>query len=233
MPTVYYKVHGGRVSFAEYWRLAPDPFSFVIAAGMKLFGGISFDFSIPRIDALDIVEWDNISRKAQKQLAEPMQLFEDAGFQFAFVHELPVLEKHRYGASAVFLAPDRLTIGMANYFEDKMNKQRAISCVTKFDDGYGFTTTEKKTFVPLPESVGFRHPGMPADELYEKHQGYLEDWERDGKQPLRLSLNTLPAVVMAGEQRFVDFHIDRRVFIPMTKAEIRRIRAANEDVDED
>ncbi len=233
MPTVYYKVHGGRVTFAEYWRLAPDPFSFVIAAGMKLFGGISFDFSIPRIDSLDIVEWDDVSRKAQKQLAETMEEFEGAGFQFAFVHEIPVLEKHRYGVSAVFLSKDRFTFGMANYFEDKVTTQRAASCVTRFDDSYGFTTTEKKTFVPLPESVGFRHPGMPADELYEKHQGYLEKWEHDGKRPVRLTLNTLPDVVMVGEQRFVDYHVDRGVFVPMTKAEIRRIRAANEECDED
>jgi hypothetical protein len=233
MPTVFYKVHGGRVTFAEYWRLAPDPFSFLIAAGMKLFGGISFDFSIPRIDSLQIVEWDDVSRKAQKQLAETMELFEGAGFEFAFVHEVPVLERHRYGVSAVFLSADRLTFGMANYFEDKVTKQRAASCVTKFDEGYGYTTTEKKTFVPLPESFGVRHPGMPADELYERHQGYLEGWEREGKQPLRLSLTTLPEVVMLGEQRFVDFHIDRGIFIPMTKAEIRRIRAANAEEDED
>ena len=232
MATVYYKVHGGRLSFAEYWRMAPDPFTFCIVAVAKLFGGMSFDFSIPRVDQLHTVEWDDIPRDTRKAMREPIQLLEGAGLSLAFFHEMPVLERHRLGVGAALLAPDGRTFATVNYARDKVQSKLDVSCVTPFDDDtFGITTTAKKQMKPQPEHVVARYPGMPADDLYDKHLGHLEEWQAE-RRAVRVTPQTLPGVILKGEQGHIDFHADRGVYVPMTKAEIRRIREAQEADDE-
>src|SRR5205085_12011004 len=81
----WYKVHGGRLSFREYWKMAPDPFTFLIAAGAKLFGGLPMNFSIPYLDRLDVVELDDLPGGPRRTLKRGVAEFEDAGFDFQFV----------------------------------------------------------------------------------------------------------------------------------------------------
>lgn len=225
MPTKYYKVHGGKLSFGEYWRMSPDPFTFLIAAGMKLVGGLSFNASVPRHGELHLVEYDALPKAARKQTREAVGAFEAAGMALAFCHELDVLEANRYGVGLIFLAKDGSCFATVNYAEEGETKKVELNVVTPFkDDTYGVTTTAKKQMKPNPEFLTDRHPDMAAEELYETHQENLNRWEDDGKKPRKLTRETLPEFVLDGEQRFIDFHIDRGVFVPMSKAEVRRLR---------
>lgn len=234
MPTKYYKVHGGRLSFAEYWRMSPDPISFTIAAGMKLFGGLPFNFSIPRIDELHEVEWDDLPPPARRALKEPAEQFESAGLELVLCHRLPLLESHRIGIGAVFLAADGLSFATANFGKEHDVVKVELACVTRFDDdSFGVTTTAKKQLKPRPDYVIDRHPGATGDELHEKHVANIERWESKGKQPQRLTPKTLPDVLLEGEQGTVDFHAERGVFIPMSKAEVRQIREQDEGTEDE
>lgn len=232
MATVYYKVHGGRLSFAEYWRMAPNPFVFCIVAVAKVFGGMPFNFSIPRVDELHLLEWNELRGEARKAMKPAIRLLEEAGMRTIFYHELPLLERDRMGCGASLLAPDGLTFATVNFVKDKVMSQMEVSCVTRFDDEseFGITTTAKKQLKPQPEHITFRYPGTPADELYEKHLEHLEDWKAS-KDVVKVTPDRLPKVVLRGEQGHIDFHIERGVYVPMTKAEIRAIRDTQEDDD--
>lgn len=233
MPTKYYKVHGGRLSFAEYWRMSPDPFTFLLCAGMKLFGGMPFNFSIPRIGELHYLDEADLLRAAAKKMRGPIKRLQDAGFTLKFHFESPVLEDHRLGVAAVLLADDRQTYALVMYARDRGNEQTHVSCVSRFaDGGRCVATTQKKAMKPDPESRVARYPGAAADDLYDRHRDDLRAWEDEGHRVERLDDAALAAVVLEAEQRHVDFHAARGVYVPMTRAEINRIRAANGD-DED
>ena len=236
MPTKYYRVHGGKVSFAEYWRMSPNTLTFGIAAIAKLFGGLPMNFSIPRPSELHVVDWDDVPKAARKAMRTPIEELESAGLMFQFCHQLPVLERTRLGIGVVLLSPDGKTFATVNHAADANAnlKETQVSCVSRFvDEGFGCTTSAKKQFKPIPEDITFRHLDMPADELYERHLDYLAGWEDDGRKVRRFNSETVHDVMLEGEQRHVDFHVERGVYVPMTKAEIRRIREEQEGADED
>ena len=163
----YYKVHGGRLSFAEYWRMSPDPLSFLVAAGLKLVGGMNFTFSIPRIDDLVELDWADLPGVARRALADPRDRFEAAGLRFAFAHELPLLEPHRVAAGAVFLAPDGRAFAAANFAKEEAAHKVVVAAVSRFGDGrFGITTGAEKKLEPRPNRIVRRYVGLPADALY-------------------------------------------------------------------
>jgi hypothetical protein len=234
MGTKYYKVHGGRLSFAEYWRMAPDPFTFVLCAGMKLFGGMAFDFSIPRVEELHYLDEAEVPKAAMKRIRGSIKRLTEAGFAPKFYHEMPVLEDHRLGLAACLLADDRRTFGMVMYARERDEEQTHVTCASRFADGtFGSTTTQKKMMKPDPQNKVARYPGAAADEIYDRHLEHLEEWEGGGLQVRKLDDAALAAAVLEGEQQHIDFHAERGVYVPMSKAEVRRIREANTDDDED
>ena len=233
MATKYYKVHGGRVTFAEYWRMAGNPIEFAIAAIAKLFGGLPMNFSIPLADELHTSEFEELPRKAQRALDDPVARLEDEGFSLAFCHELPLLETHRTGAAVVLLGPDPRVWAMAAFAHDKAMTQLSVSCITKYDDDVlRGVTTEKKQLQPHPNHVAVRMPGATADAVYRTHLAHMPDWECDAN-PVRMTPDSLAAEILALERQTVEYHAERGVFIPMTPDEVRRIRDENSDDDED
>jgi hypothetical protein len=238
MPTKYYKVHGGKLSFAEYWRMCPDPITFTIAAIAKVFfGGLPLGASIPRHEELHLVDYATLPKGIRKAIAEAVAGYKDAGLERVFCYELDVLESHRYGVGTVFLAPDGRSFAVVNFAREGEKETVELNVVSPFKgDGFGVTSTGKKQFKPQPDSVYDRHPGMAADELYETHQENLEKWERKGYEFRKVTKESLPGYILEGEQGFIDFHAERGVFVPMSKAEVRELkeeRAEAERLNED
>ena len=235
MPTTYYRVHGGRVTLAEYWRLAGNPLEFALAAAFKLFGGLPLDSSIPRIEAVPFVEWDALPKDARTKLQGPIDLLEDAGYEYAFSYRAPLLEANRLGVASALLRADGRAFALVVFAREPNLSKVATSCISRFPDGsFGVTTGQKKQLQPNPKNPCHRHPGASADQLAELHAGHLAAWADDGLTPQRLDRDTsLPAAVVQGEQELVDFHADRGVFVPLTRAEIRAKRAQQPNDDDD
>jgi hypothetical protein len=226
----WYKVHGGRLSFREYWLMCPDPFTFCIAAGMKLFGGLPMNFSIPHMDRLEIVELDDLPGGPRRTLKRGIAEFEDAGFEFQFLHELPILERDRFGAAAILLKPDGRSFATVNFAETKDMSQMAYNCVCSFGEGrFGTATTQKEQMKPDPKHITVRFIGASPEELADQHKGLMQDWEDDGETIVRVSREKLPDVVLSGERGHVDYHIERGVYVPMTKAQVRKLRGDDDD----
>jgi hypothetical protein len=229
MPTKYYQVDASRLTLAEYWRMSPNALTFLFAAAMRAIGAMSFDFSIPRPDELRVVDLDDLPDSALKCLRPALNDFRTAGLELALCHEADVLEDHRYGAGLAFLARDGRSFGAVNYGEENDIRRVEISLVSPFDDDtFGVTTTAKKQFKPHPAYLNVRFPEMTAGELCAAHDRNLDRWESDGKRPRRITRESLPGLILEAEQRFVDFHVERGVFVPMSKAEVRLLRGERE-----
>lgn len=226
----WYKVHGGRLSVREYWKMAPDPVTFLVAAGAKVFGGLPMNVSVPYPDRLDLVELDDLPGGPRRTLGRGIAAFEAAGFGFRFVHELPALERDQFAAAAILLAPDRRSFATVNFAAAKDVSQTAYNCVAWFGEGrFGTATTQQERMKPDPRHLTVRFVGASPAELTDRHAELMREWEEDGEMIRTIHPDTLPDVVLFGERGHVEYHAERGVFVPMTEAEVRRLRGDDAD----
>lgn len=220
--TAFYRVDGAKLTYAEYWRMSPDPFSFLVAAGMKLVGfPIRFNFAIPRPDRLFVVEFDELPAAARHGLKPAVGAAEKAGLRLVFCHRLAVPEPTRLGTAALFLDDDNETSLMAMYGQQGEQREVHATCASRFADGsLCTTTTMKKTMVPAPDQDIERYPGADTAALYARHRDHLGRLAGRGLLPVALDPGRHEEFVLACELRYVDFHIGRGVFVPMTDAEV-------------
>ncbi|MDB5308518.1 MAG: hypothetical protein JWO38_2720 [Gemmataceae bacterium] len=223
--TTFYRVDGARLTFAEYWRMSPNPLVFLIAAWMKLIGRpIRFSFSVPRPDRLFLVEFDELPAAARAGMGPLVDAAEAIGLRLVFCHRLVVPEPHRLGAAAILLDKTGETILLVIFSRQGNRVERHLACTTLFTDGSrAVTTTIRKTFEPLPGSHVARYPGADPASLLARHREHLAALTSEGLIPTRLEPNRLPDVVHEAELRFVDFHIGRGVFVPMTDEELDKL----------
>jgi hypothetical protein len=78
----------------------------------------------------------------------------------------------------------------------------------------------KKTMEPMPDQDIERYPGERAGGLYRRHVEHLGRMAERGMIPVRLDPNRLEELVLEREVQYVDFHIHRGVFVPMTEEEL-------------
>src|SRR5262245_13455489 len=81
----YYKVDGQKLSYQEYWRMSPEPLSFLIAALRKLLRiPVEFKFSIPRVESLPLLDPAEIPGRVKKKWSAIIDACEDQGLQVQF-----------------------------------------------------------------------------------------------------------------------------------------------------
>lgn len=225
MPATYYKLHGGRLTVAEYWRICSRWQGFLYAMALKPFGGFRFTFSIARPEELNIVRSDDLPAPARDRLRGPAEGFERAGLELAFYQRSQVLEKHRIGVSAVLLGHGGEVIGMVAVAGYRGQWSVETNCTTHFTDGRACaTTTVREKFRTQPHITAFRYPGLKPEALCGRHRDNLARMETAGHFPTRITAAQLPGVILEAQQRYIDFHAARGVFVPMTEEEIDRLR---------
>jgi hypothetical protein len=227
MTTQYYKVHGGKLTLPECWRIARSWRAFWQALVWKPFGGYPFKTSIPRPDALEVIDPKELPDGFRERLLELVALYEKAGLELVFYHRSQVLERANLGAGAVLLDPTGTIIGTVAVVKVASKPPHsALAFTTHFTDGtVGITTTERQTFKPQPHHLWNRYGPVRPDFLYDRHRDRLRWWERlDGKSPQSFTRQQLPQLVLEAKQRYVDFHAARGVFVLMTEDEIARQR---------
>ncbi|HXD87126.1 MAG TPA: hypothetical protein VN641_11570 [Urbifossiella sp.] len=221
MAPQYFRVHGGRLTLAECWRLARTWSALAKFIAWKCVGGYPFNFPIPRPEALHFVKPEEMPagpylNAALKLIAE----FEGAGLKLLFTHRTDKL----MGAPsliACLLDPAGTTIG--TFVSSSKGRGYEAECLatSHFLDGTaGVTTTCRKLFKPQPHHLyECRVRASPAG-LIGRHRQNLERWERDGKFPKAFAPAELPKVILEAQQRYVDFHVARGVFVPLSEEEI-------------
>jgi hypothetical protein len=223
--TTYYRVDGGQLTYAEYWRMSPGLFPFLVAAGLKFLGSpIPFTFAVPRPDRLFLVEFDELPAVARQGMKRAVHRAEAAGLELVFCHRLAVPEPHRLGAAAVFLDSTGETTMSVLFAQEGATRQSQLSCVSRFaDESLGCTTTVRKSMEVVPGTHVERYPGADPAALLARHRDHLGRLEGEGLVPVPIAANRLADFVLACEVRYVDFHIGRGVFVPMTDDELDAI----------
>lgn len=220
--TTYYRVDGAKLTYAEYWRMAPDPLSFLLVAGRKLIGfPLYFNFAIPRPDRLFLVNFDELPASARHAMGPAIRSAEKTGLRLIFCHRLAVPEPNRLGAAALLLDDEDTTGLMIICGQQGEHRELQVSCASRFaDDTLATTTTMRKSMEPVPGQDVERYPGSSAGQLYRRHREHLERLESQGLIPVPLDPDKLEEFVLSCELRYVDYHIARGVFVPMTEDEL-------------
>jgi hypothetical protein len=227
----YYKVDGQKLSYPEYWRMSPEPLSFLIAALRKLLRiPVEFRFSIPRVDSLDLLDPAEIPARVKKKWRAMIGECEDQGLQVQFYYTLPVLEDTRESYAVTLLSDDGLVATNVTYAGTPSIEKTAFSCLSKLRDGHCLiTSSQPKQMEPCPEDEIDRLPGRSPADLLAHHREKISSSADSDRTPVRLNESKLQQLVLQREQGHVDFHIERGVYVPMTKTERRRLLASSQD----
>lgn len=221
MAPQYFRIHGGRLSVAEIWRIARSNKAFVKVLAWKCVGGYPFRFPIPRPESLNFVKPEEMP--PGRYLDAALNLidgFESAGLKLLFTHRIDKLAGT--AIVACLLDPAGTTIG--TFVSTSLGQRYEAECLATshfLDGSAGITTTSRKLFKPQPHHrVEYRVKRSPAA-LVGRHRQNLERWERDGKFPRKFAPAELPKVLVEAQQRHIDFHAARGVFVPMTEEEVQ------------
>jgi hypothetical protein len=223
--TTFYRLDSAKLTYAEYWRLATDPFSFLVAAVRKFFGNpVPLHFAIPRPDRLFVVRFGELPAAACAAMNPPLRAAEAVGLRVVFSHRLAVPEPNRLGAATVLLDEEGTTSLSVQFGQHGPLQELHMVCVSAFaDDTLAVTTTMKKTLEPVPGSHIERHPDADPPTLYARHREHLDRLADEGLIPLRLNPDRLPETVLGWELGYVDFHVGRGLFVPMTDEEVEEL----------
>jgi hypothetical protein len=225
MPTTYYRLNGGRLTLDDCWRMARNWRNFLTLLLWKPVGGYPFGFSISRPEEPSVVPLDELPSALQDRLRGPVGELLQAGFLLAFYQLTRLLEPHRVVAGAVLLDPTGLVIANVSVAGVGRRLQTEWACTTRFVDGTaGVTSTRRSPFRLQPDRLLVLCPRASPTELYARHQSHLVRWEAGGHIAAPVSRARLPEVILEAQQRYIDFHVARGLFVPMTEAEIEQCR---------
>lgn len=224
--TRYYILDPRRLRYRELWRIIPNPLTFVVAALFKTIGAPFGDGSlVPLIDRVREFPWDVLPDEARTALAEPVAAWEAAGFRRLFAHELPSVQKVRYLASVVLLAPDGLAYCSVTYIRRPDRTLLSNSLFTRFrDDTLGLTTDQRHEVDDEPGVRRSQQPrGLPPAELWDRHRAAVDGpWAAAGHFAVRLDDAAVRATVVEVERREVEFNVARGVLVPATDEEFEK-----------
>jgi hypothetical protein len=224
--TAFYRIDGRRMALAEYWRLSPGVLTFATIAVRKLFQcPPRFSFAIHRPDRLLTVAFEDLPASARFGLQPAMRQLEEAGLSLVFFYRLEVPEPHRLGAAAVLRDDAGEIRALVAFSQERDVKQSRVSFASNLTDGtVAVTTAAKKTLEPVPVYRTARFPGADPLALLDRHRAHLARLAEDGLFPVKVDAGKLQATVLESEQRYVDFHIERGLFVPLTEEELARLR---------
>lgn len=220
MPTEFYKVDGGKLSLREYWRMAGNPFVFLIAAIAKLFGGLPIPTYAAKVDQLHLRTLEELPEECGNLLRPAFEAMPARGYRLLFLHEVPQLVRGNFTAGGVFLADDRRSFAVVLAARSGTVAQVAHHFVIRDSDHYFIVTNEKPALKQRPHRTVIYLTGRSPDEVHARFQEE-RDRHMTADQWNDADLRTL---ILREEQEFIEFHAARGVLKRMSESEIREVR---------
>jgi hypothetical protein len=221
---VIYKVDSRRRTFAEQWRIHwPRVDRFLVAAAHKLLDiPRPCPFGVRRPERLVLYDWDDVPESVSQRLADSIQECEEQGFRFQFFGSIDAMIGARVKAYlAALLHPGGLVWVTVIVAIPGNRHPVRFNCLSRLADGRTLVTSDHVwKLTPLPDDFPEFLPGVSVEDVVERH---FERIERDGLFPVRVREDELARILLAREQRHVDYQVQRGVFVPMTAAEIDRL----------
>lgn len=220
----FYKTRMNRLTFGELWRMTPGPLTFLIASGMKLFGGLpDGDFGFCRLDALERLDDSEIPDHVHHSWSGWLDACEAEGIGLEFYYTIPFVGHDTEAYAAAMLHSGGLVAAHALYARQKHVEKSVLVLFTRMGDGRHLVTSSKHKELVSPHGFDVvRLPGRAPDDVVARHLERVRSAE--GALPIRAGL--LEHFIVEFSNLETDFHIERGVYVPMPEEEVASIRGA-------
>jgi hypothetical protein len=219
----FYKIDGTKLSFAEIRRMAPGYFALLIASAAKILRRplrARFGCAYERVR---IIELADAPPHLAEELAAALAQCESQGFVRRFAVSAPCVGDQQ-GASVVLANRDRTVLASAAYARAGTLKEVIIGLISKLADGRIVSTTGAgQRLEPPPGFLASYRAGATVAELVAWHTQLLAHLK--AVRALVLDDVAQRQLLLDNSQRIFDFHRARGVLVPMTSAEVERLRA--------
>ena len=91
MLTEYYRIDARGVSTAECRRMSRGFIASLFAVSAQFCGGLRFNFNIPKIDCLQVVDFEDLPKNHVSRFRDAVKDVEKFGYSFEFLHKIPSL----------------------------------------------------------------------------------------------------------------------------------------------
>ncbi len=223
----YYRFDSRNVSFAEYRRLTPGP-AFLIAALYKILHmRLPVQMALPYPGEILVCEPSELPEGVYGRLVPFIAPCEREGLRSKFFYQEPVIAPDSRTLGVALLSDDRLTYGFLAESETNtvagVQRRIDLSLITPLSNGRMIVTgRSKKTLDSPPEMEKEVLPDAPVETVIARHRDRLRSPR--GSQPVAIE-GRLEDFILKLERLGFDYFIRRRVYVPMSEAEVEKLKA--------
>lgn len=228
--TVYYQTDTRKLRYAEYWRMARNPFEFLIASMLKTLRirlPMAFAFAGPggarRIDP------STVSPEARQEIARIAEPLTGLGMHYLFSYTLQSVGAVE-SAAACFLSADGEIVAQVIFVRTwtklASDRKTQFALISQLADGRLLLTSGAKQELDGPKDVYLAEslPGRSPAEVWERHRARLAE-QRQSAIMFR-DEREVGLLLKQNETRVAEFNIGRGVWMPITPADVERLRQA-------
>ena len=224
----HYKFDSRNVTFAEYRRLTPG-LGFLIAALLKILRiPLPMRMAVPYPAEILVREPSELPEGVYNRLVPFIAPCEREGLRSKFFYQEPMIAPDTRTLGVALLSDDRLIYGFLAEAENNtavgIQRRVDLSLITPLSNGRMIVTgRSKQTLDSPPELEKEVLPDAPVEKVIARHHDRLSSLR--GAQPVPIA-GRLEDFILRMERLGFDYFIRRRVYVPMTEAEVEKLRAA-------
>ncbi len=224
MGDVFYKTRMNRLTFGELWRMSPDPLTFLIASGMKMFGKLpDGDLGVCRLDSLERLDESEVPDHVHESWSKWVDACEAEGIGLEFYYTVPVVGHDVEAYAAAMLGDGGQVAAQALYARQKHVEKAVLALFSRLGDGRQLMTSSKRREMEIPPGIEVvRLPRGTPSAVVARHLERVRSI--GGATPIRPE--HLERLILEFTNRETDFHIERGVYVPMSEDEVASIRVA-------
>lgn len=223
----HYKFDSRNVTFAEYRRLTPG-IGFLIAAALKILRiRLPTRIALPYPGEIQVLEPSQLPDGVYGRLVPFIAPCEREGLRSKLFYQEPMIAPDTRTLGVALLSDDRLTYGFLAECENNtavgIQRRIDLSLITPLSNGRMLVTgRSKQSLDSPPEMEKEALPDAPVEQVIARHRDRLRSLR--GAQPVPI-LDRLEDFILKMERLGFDYFVRRRVYVPMTEAEVEKLRA--------
>ncbi|MDA1055157.1 MAG: site-2 protease family protein [Planctomycetota bacterium] len=226
MEPTYYRVNASKATYAECWRATRNLFEFVLICILKTLRlSFSATYAITN-EGFKRLEWDEVLADVRASLLPIRSELESVGFRYCFCYCYPTLGTMR-STTMILLSNDNKSwvsvLCERHQSGAFVNRIVVTSVRSDLSNGNLLLTCDLQNPYPL-EFLCERRAGYSAARLAGRHQERIAETSPAYPVPVPDDF-AMERRVLELEQRVFQHGLDRGMLIPLTAAELERLKA--------
>ena len=222
----FYRTDSRRFTYGEVWRIAPNPFTFLVAALLKtLWIPLPRNFAIAHPHELTFVAWEDMPPHVVEKWRTRLSECQEAGLHRVFCHRLPCHGITREAIACILQSDDRCCSASLTYTRVEnaatVKEVARMHIASRLEDGRRAITVDSRAyFDPPPDGIVQPVLGKSVAEMLQRHRDWIASL---GATPVPRDPKDLPRVVLENEQQSIDHMVKRRAYVRITERELARV----------